>query len=194
MNAPPTLVKVPSYLKGLVETRARTDAYVLRLETVIREVEERLAKAKVERDACDTLITSYNPNLDPNSIEPIRAWRGKYGKRGEKAQVIREFVQATYPAAVSTAEVAWHLTLRFDMDFPTPESRAAWRKTSVRNPLRQMAERGEIERLELVDLNEVATSTWRWVPGSKVCIATAVHAQVGPIAEDAPSARLQSLR
>lgn len=162
MRTPATMVKVPSYLKGLVETRARADAYAQRLEGVIREAEERLAKAKAERDACDTLISAYNPNLNPNSIEPIRAWRGKYGGRGEKAQAIREFVRAAYPAPVSTAEVAWHLTLKFEIDFVSPEAREAWKKTSVRNPLRLMARRGEVERLELEGLDGLETSSWRW--------------------------------
>lgn len=53
------MVKVPSYLQGLVETRAHSDAYLQRLEAVISEAEERLAKA--ERDTCDTLISAYNP-------------------------------------------------------------------------------------------------------------------------------------
>lgn len=164
MRTPATMVKVPSYLKGLVETRARADAYVQRLEAVIREAEERLAKAMAEREACDTLISAYNPNLNPDSIEPIRAWRGKYGKRGEKAQALREFVRAAYPAAVSTAEATWHLILKFEMDFATAEAREAWKKTAVRNPLRVMAERGEIERLELQGLEGLMTASWRWVP------------------------------
>ena len=164
MSGLATMVKVPSYLKGLVETRARADAYVQRLEAVIREAEERLAKAMTERDACDTLIAAYSPNLDPNSIEPIRAWRGRYGKRGERVQALRDFVRAAYPEAVSTVEVTWHLALKFEMDFATAEAREGWKKMAVRNPLRLMAEQGEIERLDLEGLEGRMTSSWRWVP------------------------------
>jgi hypothetical protein len=164
MSLPATMVKVPSYLKGLVETRARADAYIQRLDAVIGEAQERLAKAKAERDACDTLIGAYNPSLDPNSIEPIRAWRGRYGKRGERVQALRDFVRAAYPQAVSTAEAAWHLALKFEMDFANAKAREQWKKMAVRNPLRLMAEQGEIERLELEGLEGLMTSSWRWVP------------------------------
>lgn len=160
------MVKIPSYLKGLVDTRARADAYVQRLEAVLQEVEERLAKARADRDAADTLIRAFNPALDPSVIEPVRAWRGKYGNRGEKVAALRDFVQSAYPSAVSTAEAAWHLSLKFEMDFISSEARDAWKKTAVRNPLRLMAARGEIERLDVDGHDGRERSSWRWVPRS----------------------------
>ncbi|ALV07715.1 hypothetical protein [Roseateles depolymerans] len=159
-----TMVRIPSFLKGLVETRARADAYVQRLETIKAEVEQRLAKAGSEREACDKLIRAYNPNLNPTAIEPVRAWRHRYGPRGARNEAIKAFLQAAYPESVSTVEVAWHLTLKFELDFHSPEVREAWKKTSVRNPLRVMAQRGEVERLEVEALDGHEPARWRWVP------------------------------
>ncbi|MFG6463728.1 hypothetical protein ACG04Q_19295 [Roseateles sp. DXS20W] len=156
------MLRVPSYLKGLVETRARADASVCRLQALIDEAQQNLERAKAERDAADVLIQTYNPNLDPTTIVPVRAWRGRYGKRGEKAAVIRAFVQAAYPQAVSTVEVFWHVAMTFQLDFPSAGAREEFKKSAIRNPLREMAKRGEVERLDLFELNGQASSTWRW--------------------------------
>jgi len=157
-----TMRKIPSYLKGLVETRARADAYVQRLEGVLQDIQAKLDRAREDREAADTLIRAYNRDLDPDAILPVRSWRGTYGKRGVLTEAIREFVRAAQPAAVSTAEVTWHLIIKFEMDFITSEARDAWKKTSVRNRLRELAQRGEVERLELEDVDGLQSASWRW--------------------------------
>lgn len=80
--------KVPSYLKGLAETRARVHAERSRLERLHVKIGQRLAEATAECDACDRLIKKYDGRLDPTTIVPIRAWQGRYGKRGALKQAI----------------------------------------------------------------------------------------------------------
>jgi len=93
----------PSYLKGLAETRARADGELKRHQKLLSEIERKLkvAKADVERyqhmqvqvaqqlvvaqtdlDACDRLIRKCDARINPEEIEPISAWKGRYGKRG----------------------------------------------------------------------------------------------------------------
>ncbi|MDE2628820.1 MAG: hypothetical protein KGL99_16880 [Burkholderiales bacterium] len=159
-----TMKRVPSYLKGLVATRGRADAHVQRLEGILQEVQAQVDKARRERDACDSLIRAYSSELDPTCILPVRAWRGKYGARGAVTNEIRSFVQAAQPAAVSTAEVTWHLVMKFEMDFINTEARDRWKKTSVRNRLRELAAKGVVERVAGGD-DEVEgrqSSSWRW--------------------------------
>lgn len=163
-----TMKRVPSYLKGLVATRGRADAYVQRLEGVLQEVQAQVEKARRERDACDSLIRAYSSELDPTSILAVRAWRGKYGARGVVTNEIRAFVQAASPAAVSTSEVTWHLIVKFEMDFINGEARDRWKKTSVRNRLRELATKGVVERIA-GDEDEAKgrqSSSWRWLGGN----------------------------
>lgn len=157
--------KVPSYLKGLVETRARADAHAQRLTAVLEEVRAALAKAERDRDSCDNLIRAYSASLEPDSIEPVRAWRGKYGPRGAFIGAIRDFVKAAYPAEVTSAEVEWHLIIRFKLDFPTSTERKHWKKISVLNKLQNLVRDGELERLEDRDeIQGVTAGRWRWRP------------------------------
>lgn len=160
-----TMKRVPSYLKGLVATRGRADAYVQRLEGVLQEVQAQVDKARRERDACDSLIRAYSSELDPTSILAVRAWRGKYGPRGAITNEIRAFVQAAHPAAVSTSEVTWRLIVKFEMDFINTEARDRWKKTSVRNRLRELATKGVVERVAGGDDEAEGrqSSSWRWV-------------------------------
>lgn len=160
-----TMNRVPSYLKGLVATRGRADARVERLEGIVEEVQAQVDKARRERDACDSLIRAYSSDLDPTSILAVRAWRGNYGARGAVTTEIRAFVQAAHPAAVSTSEVTWHLIVKFEMDFINTEARDRWKKTSVRNRLRELAAKGTVERVPGGDDEEegLQSSSWRWV-------------------------------
>ena len=160
-----TMKRVPSYLKGLVATRGRADAHVQRLEGVLEEIQAQVDKARRERDACDSLIRAYSSELDPTSILAVRAWRGKYGPRGAVTNEIRAFVQAAHPAAVSTSEVTWHLIVKFEMDFINGEARDRWKKTSVRNRLRELATKGVVERMagDTDEVEGMQSSSWLWV-------------------------------
>ena len=128
--------KVPSYLKGLAETRARVEAERSRLERLHAEIGQRLAEATAECDACDRLIKKYDGRLDPTMIAPIRARQGRYGKRGALKQAILEVVSMNFPSEVSTSEIAWAIQLRFDIGFETPDERAHWLHHSVSGALR----------------------------------------------------------
>lgn len=74
--------KTPSYLKGLAEDRARADGDTIRLQHMLDELAPEVAKAermlslhedilaqhnvaRTKRDACDTLIRSFDSRLDP---------------------------------------------------------------------------------------------------------------------------------
>ena len=99
----------------------------------------------------------------------VRAWRGTYGPRGAVINEIRAFVQAAHPAAVSTSEVTWHLIVKFEMDFINTEARDRWKKTSVRNRLRELAARGVVERVTGGDdeAEGQQSSSWRWAAATE---------------------------
>ena len=155
----------PSYLKGLAETRARADADVLRLQKIHDEIVEKLAEATAERNSCDCLIRKFDERLDPTRIKPIRAWKNRYGPRGELALTIYELLQAAWPEAITTLEVAWAVQQKFKIDFLTKEERTAWLKNSVRRKLNFLVDRGVVERLHV--LKDGATKElgrWRLKP------------------------------
>lgn len=176
------MAKIPSYLKGLVETRARADAYVLRLTKLQTEVQAELDKATRDREAADVLIRAYNANLQPDSIVPIHSWKGRYGERGARAKALREFLRAAYPESRTTVEIAWHLMAKFQVDIVSTEERENWKKNAVRNPLRKMRAAGEVEQLDEDRPDDGSTpSSWRWVPAK----GAEISKELGALADSA---------
>jgi hypothetical protein len=162
-----TMLKIPSYLKGLVETRARADAYATRLERLAAELQAALATARRDRESCDNLIRACNDKLDPALIVPIAGRRGRYGRHGAFTAAMLSFIESAYPSEVTSAEVAWHLILHFQLDFATSIERKRWKKGSVLNKLQKLTNEGVIERSEQEDeLFGITPGRWRWVSRS----------------------------
>lgn len=157
--------KVPSYLKGLAEDRARAAGEILRLEQLQAEIAERMAKAQETRDACDVLIKKFDARLEPELIEPIRAWQGRYGKRGALIGAIRRNLEEAYPQPVTTQELSLSLRLEFGLDFETAAEAKNWQDHSLRNRLLEMVKAGQVERLHEKSLS-AKMGIWRWIPAN----------------------------
>ena len=155
--------KVPSYLKGLAETRARVDAECSRLEQLHADIGQRLAEAHAERDACDRLIKKYDGRLDPTTIAPIKAWQGRYGKRGGLRQAVLEVVTMSFPSEVSTSEIAWAIQLRFNLGFETPKERKRWVHSSLTDVLRTLANKGLVKPLHDQSILGGTGTTGSWL-------------------------------
>ncbi|MER2538711.1 MAG: hypothetical protein ABTQ26_05675 [Azonexus sp.] len=160
--------KTPSYLKGLAETRARAAAEVQRYSALAAEVQLRLAEAQAALDSCDRLIVRFDPRLDPTTIEPIFAHKGRYGKHGALSNTVLAVVQEAYPREINTTEVAVHVQLRLAIDFETPVERGLWVDSSLRNALKQLYRRKLIERLHDPAVKTGAPGIWRGVAPSGI--------------------------
>lgn len=154
--------KVPSYLKGLAETRARAHGDVLRLERLRAEIDERLADAQRELAACDTLIKSFDKRLEPSAIEPVNAWKGRYGKRGALREATCRFIKEAGPDGISTTTLAYELQFEFKLDFAHPAERRQWGTNTLGNCLKNLVAEGLIERLHKGGSLTGAAGRWRW--------------------------------
>lgn len=157
--------RTPSYLKGLAETRARAAGDVERLKELHTEITRLLKNAKAEVASCDVLIRKFDKQLDPSKIPSIRAWKGRYGKRGVLRQAVLRVVEATWPESVSTTELAAKMQVEFKLDFATAWERDRWCDYSLRNLLRKCVEDGVLERDEPTRSPSGRTvNRWRWAP------------------------------
>jgi hypothetical protein len=141
--------KTPSYLKGLAETRARAAGDIQRLKKIQEEVAQKLAQAQDELEACDRLIRKYDARLNPELIQPIRAWQGRYGKRGALQATIKRLLQEAFPEAIDTTELLWALQIEFQLDFPTWQEKHRWRRNSLTPALKDLVAAGLANRLGL---------------------------------------------
>lgn len=126
--------KTPSYLKGLAETRARAAAEVQYLQKLVGELSQDLATAQAELEACDRLIRKYDERLNPTLIEPIKAWKGRYGPRGKLKETIIRLLKERYPESMSTRELLIKLQVELHLDFITPAERMDWKRNSPGYP------------------------------------------------------------
>lgn len=88
--------KVPSYIKGPAETRARSASEVNRLKRLQIELSDSLTNAVADVGACDRFIRKFDPRLNPELIESRQAHKGRYGVRGA-GESIRRYVQEAAP-------------------------------------------------------------------------------------------------
>jgi hypothetical protein len=173
---------VPSYLKGLAETRARVSADLARYLKLQQEIEDeyvkamavcesygrarakvdtRISESNAELAACDRLIRKFDGRLKPDDIEPIQAWRGRYGKRGARNEAILRILKERFPEPVTTFEVAWLVQIEFKLDFESGKSRAQWQHNSIGKELRDFLKRGVVESLHNPSADHREAGLWR---------------------------------
>jgi len=156
--------KTPSYLKGLAETRARVANDVLCFQQLIAELQEKLTCAQTELDACDTLIRKFDDRLDPNQVEPIKGWQGRYGKRGALRAAILKLLKEHAPRELTTTAIGWAMQEEFKLVFYVPDEREAWLANSVRNCLKKLVKEGLAEPCHDRS-NTGLVGSWKWMGG-----------------------------
>ena len=154
--------RVPSYLKGLAETRSRAAGELQRFQQLYDEIGRKLADAKAEIASCDLLIRKFDPQLNPNLIVPTRYWKGRYGKRGQLTESIFRILGEHWPEAITTTELCWKLQLEFELDFPTADERQRWIHHSINNRLKLFRSKGLVERLHNVTPEGQCSEVGRW--------------------------------
>lgn len=99
--------RIPSYLKGLAERYARTQTDIESLKVTAQIAKERaeyykklsvsstasLQRAVLRLQSLEVLIRDYNESLDPSKINPVNAWRDRYGKKGALEKETFELVR-----------------------------------------------------------------------------------------------------
>ncbi|UCV10425.1 hypothetical protein KI614_09415 [Dechloromonas denitrificans] len=195
------------YLKGLAETRARVDAdyvraserltsanhqlkqaraLVARLEKAIPALQTQVLLANTTRYACDTLIVSLNPDIEPAEIQPIRAWQGRYGKRGTLGQLVQAIIETAYPEPITTIAVAQQLETQLNLTFATPADRAHWMKATVNARLNYLGRTGVIERLHPATAAYGKPGIWRGKPHELYPSLNALATHAGLATTSAP--------
>ncbi len=152
--------KTPTALRWMADIRARLSSNIARLEKLEAEIATRLAEARSSLEAVDTTIRVFDSRLDPSSIKPVTATKGKYGKHGALREAITKALKSVAPAAVATDELALMLALEFDFDLAPGSERAKWVKNSLSPTLRAMVKDGLVDRLH--DPKEFTSEVGRW--------------------------------
>lgn len=129
--------KIPSYLKGLAVRHARTQAEIQSLKTTIEVATLRAAhhshlaqeatqelRAQTEKLQClELLIKDYNNLLDTSKIDPVLAWKGRYGKRGQMQDDILMMIRQSESVGLPASYVYEVFAERLGWPLEGPEAR-----------------------------------------------------------------------
>jgi hypothetical protein len=157
--------RLPTKLKGLVETRARLGGEVARLEDLLAETTDKLKKARKSLSNTDATILHYNALLDPSTIRPVRGQKGRYGKHGSLKATIAIVLAEGKGAAFTYSEIADPIIEKLGLKFASPELKTDWKYNSLRSELKRMLAKGSVERV--LQPNKKNTR-WKLIPERKV--------------------------
>ena len=155
--------KLLTVTRQLAERRARLAGEIPRLERLVAEASEHLAKARAEMAAVDLILPTFDARVVPEQIAPIAATAGHYGKRGVFKEELVRMLREAAPEPLSTAVLSLTLRKRFELDYPTPAALKRWTDNVLRPQLRQLVKDGVAERLKVTD-GHSDDAYWRMVP------------------------------
>ena len=160
--------KIPTELKQLAERRARvvgalsasvpSEQYADQIEILKLQLKNMeamfLASSKKKERLLEELahidkqfLDAY-PTVNTGSIEPIAAWKGKYGKRGALRKFVLETLKSYAPAFIPTTKLSELATIEFSLVFENSAARKKWNDNSFRSALKSLSIDGRVERSE----------------------------------------------
>src|SRR5262245_8303816 len=128
--------KTPSALKWLAEARGRSAGDLERLERLARETEARMEEGRKDLAAYDRTIKAFDAAIDPTEIEPVYAWKGKYGQRGALRSLVLSIVEQSGADGIESRCVAALVIAEFGLEFPLPQLRTTWLENTLRPVLK----------------------------------------------------------
>lgn len=163
----------PSALKWLAESRARMAYDLVQTERIAKDVNERLAKMRLDLVGLDRTIQLFDPAIDPTAIELVHAHR-RPGTRGSLRGTMVELLQANSPDWTSTDVIEIFVTATLGLTFEIPAERKRWYDNVFRKQLKRLVIQGLAERQQ--DPTDVSTEIgrWRWKQEAKTLAGLAV--------------------
>lgn len=156
--------KIPSALKWMAEKRARLAHELTQTSAIAAEVNERVERITADLAGLDRAIQVFDTSIDPRGIQPVAAWKGRYGKRGALRECICRHLKASGPEWLGTDNLETLVTFDLYLAFETPKERRKWLVNSFRRELKRLVEEGLAERRHDPDI-EARTremGAWRW--------------------------------
>ena len=162
--------KTPSALKWLAEKRARLAHDLAHTRQIALDVNRRLATLEVDLAALDRALVIYDPDINPERIEPVNAHRA-YGKRGAFRDCIVDVLQKHSPEWVATENVETLVCIELGMKFETAALRKRWYDNSLRAQLKRLVTEGMVERRHVPTQFTSEAGHWRWRVGGDMTLA-----------------------
>lgn len=154
--------RTPSALKWMAEERAALAGEVLRLDGLIVELEARRTRVQSLVASLDDSIRQFDRRLDPNTIRPVRAWKGKYGKRGAFKALVIDLLRLAGDAGIDTPALAKTVVAEFELPITSSAELTRFQANSLRRLLNKLCVAGIAESLhDPADTSNKNPGIWR---------------------------------
>lgn len=153
----------PSALKWLAEKRARVAGDLEQALFLAVELTQHADKLRDDLAALDRTVRIYDSKIDPETIEPIYAWKGHYGQRGALRGFVLTFLKGHAPEAISSGNIEAMVHAQFGLTFATPLERRRWYDNSFRGVLKKLVTDGLVERVVPANQLDKRDLSWRFI-------------------------------
>jgi hypothetical protein len=164
-----------SYLTGLASEHAEAQAQVVEYTKLLELATEGLKKAQARLDSAEYLIKNINPDLDTSVITPTRAWKGRYGERGNLRKTLVDIVNRSGSVGMTAAEITKTYCEIFGQPV-APALLTVYKDNRIRPALRELEKQAKIKKI-----NVAGEVRWASVQEEQPPSASPMTAQVLPL-------------
>lgn len=168
---PLRMKQTPSALKWLAERRARVSHELEQARRIASEHAKRAESLALDLESLDRSIRLYDRSIDPECIESIHGWRGRYGKRGGLRQSVLDILRERSPDWVLSGDIEALVCAKFGLSFPSPRERKQWYAGGFRATLKKLVEDGLVDRANDPLIHTGSATMWRLKTGQEGSLA-----------------------
>lgn len=148
-------------VKWLANELAATAGALQRLDEHIERLQTERARLLSLHSSLSTTACIMTVAELPDVVLPVHGHH-QFGARGRLRDWIRLSLQAVYPAGIDTLRLADAAQDAFGLVFASPKERKRFIDNSLRNALKRMRTRGEVEPLHALESPTPLPGVWRW--------------------------------
>lgn len=138
----------------------KVEALRQRLSSDLKSRQQRLTQTTQLISALDTTIAMSHPAANPEAGGAVRAWAGRYGKRGALRAYLLKKIQTAGPDGISTTQLIESAIQHFQLPVKLPSERASIRN-SVKSNLGALHKDGLTEATSVLQPNGHPLNYWR---------------------------------
>lgn len=110
----------------------------------------------------DQVVRLYDAGIQPDKIEPIKAWKGNYGKRGALRQFLMETFRSRAPEYITSKELGILVVQQFSLTFSHESLYGDWFRGSLKGTIQVLTNQGYLERRHAAEDRSQQFGAWRW--------------------------------
>lgn len=120
-----------------------------------------LSKLRQDLASLDRTLTVFSTDIDPAAIQPVNAFKDRYGPLGTLRASMVAALQDAPADGRTTDELAYLVQAACGLEFGAAAERARWMANSFKPQLKRLVNEGLVERLHSPETSSVGRWAWK---------------------------------